>query len=121
MLRRWPFSLARFARQDKRVFSQRSHTQKATNDYAELTCSGVVIIRCIGCENLHLIADNLGWFSDGKLNIEQILKEQGEQVRTMLGIHSKSTFNRKDHNNQLEFVASTIALESHLHKKQNTN
>mmetsp|Transcript_29361 Transcript_29361/g.52561 ORF Transcript_29361/g.52561 Transcript_29361/m.52561 type:complete len:115 (-) Transcript_29361:445-789(-) len=42
--------------------------------------SGVVLIRCEGCDNLHLVADHLGWFRDNGTTIEDIMKEKGENI-----------------------------------------
>ena len=41
---------------------------------------GVVLIRCEGCDSLHLIADNLGWFRDESVNVEQLLAEKGDRI-----------------------------------------
>jgi protein import protein ZIM17 len=38
------------------------------------------LIRCEGCDNLHLIADNLGWFKDEKTNIEKIMQDEGKKM-----------------------------------------
>jgi mitochondrial protein import protein ZIM17 len=47
---------------------------------------GVVIVRCPGCQNLHLIADRLGYFDDGDgsdWDLEKIAKLRGESIRTI--------------------------------------
>ncbi|XP_066581999.1 DNL-type zinc finger protein-like [Prorops nasuta] len=61
----------------------RNHKTFSKQAYEE----GIVIIRCDGCKNNHLIADNLGWFTDyprEKVNIEYLLKLKGENVRKVL-------------------------------------
>ncbi|OQR95876.1 hypothetical protein THRCLA_22059 [Thraustotheca clavata] len=46
---------------------------------------GVVLVRCPKCENLHLIADRLGWFEDDSYDVEQILKAKGGQAKIVTG------------------------------------
>ncbi|XP_043704919.1 DNL-type zinc finger protein [Telopea speciosissima] len=41
---------------------------------------GVVLARCGGCNNLHLIADRLGWFGEPG-SIEDLLAARGEEVK----------------------------------------
>ena len=45
---------------------------------------GVVIVTCGGCENRHLIADNMGWFEDDVVNVETMMKERGEEIKKSL-------------------------------------
>jgi len=43
---------------------------------------GTVLIACPGCKNRHLIADHLKIFSDTRVTLEDIMRQQGEVVRT---------------------------------------
>lgn len=71
---------------------------------------GVVIVKCGGCNNNHLIADNLGWWPElseqGITNIEELLKAKGETVRRVAH-HS----DRVEIAQQLELIPSQIQEE----------
>lgn len=43
--------------------------------------TGVVIVRCPGCQGNHLIADRLGWFGEPG-SVEDYLAQQGQEVMT---------------------------------------
>ncbi|KAI9002261.1 DNL zinc finger-domain-containing protein, partial [Gaertneriomyces semiglobifer] len=61
-----------------KVCNHRQHKYMSKKAYTK----GVVLIRCDGCKNLHLIADNLGWYDSQKPpgTIEQIMESKGQKV-----------------------------------------
>eukprot|EP01137_Pigoraptor_chileana_P009872 Opistho-2@58757 len=68
-------------------FTCRSCETRTTKRFSKHSYTkGIVMIKCPGCEKLHLIADNIGWFNhfDGK-NIEDFLAQKGESVKFVKG------------------------------------
>ncbi|GJJ78862.1 mitochondrial protein import protein ZIM17 [Entomortierella parvispora] len=61
------------------VCNHRSHKTMSKHAYQH----GVVIMRCDGCKNKHLIADHLGWFKNGGVTVEDLVKENGETVQKL--------------------------------------
>lgn len=55
--------------------------------------TGIVIVRCPSCRNLHLIADRLGWFGEPG-SVEDFLSQQGVSVRT--GVEATYEFSVDD-------------------------
>ncbi|KAL7471689.1 hypothetical protein ACHAXS_012000 [Conticribra weissflogii] len=76
-----------------KVCNTRSAKKFTENAYL----NGVVMVRCPGCQNLHLIADRLGWFDDdlnegnddygeGKgWDVARALARAGENVKAVTG------------------------------------
>lgn len=40
-------------------------------------------MQCDHCKNRHLIADHLGWFKNGGVTVEDLVKERGETVQKL--------------------------------------
>ena len=43
---------------------------------------GVVLVKCPGCGKQHLVADNLKWFEDKPVNVEDLVRRNGELAVT---------------------------------------
>ena len=41
---------------------------------------GVVLVRCEGCDKIHLMADNLGWFEDKPVNVEELMRRKNKPM-----------------------------------------
>jgi len=41
---------------------------------------GIVVVKCPGCQKLHLVADHLGWFASKGTDIETIMRERGQDI-----------------------------------------
>ena len=80
------FTCKKCETKNTKKFSKKSYTE------------GIVLIQCDCCKVLHLIADNLGWFEDESVNIEDLMKRKGEEIKK---ITCDGLFNLVEGNNKV--------------------
>jgi hypothetical protein len=95
-----------------KVCEVRSHHVMSKHAYTK----GVVLIQCPDCKNRHLIADNLGWFRDTKVNVEDLVKEKGEGIRKVV---VDEQGNKLPVEHLMEWVPSVTAEEEEKVKTAN--
>lgn len=88
------------------------NTRSAKKFSEQAYLNGLVMVRCPGCENLHLIADRLGYFEDrgedGKgWDIEKLMKDMGDNVKAV------------NSDNVLELTLEDILGKTKLEELQN--
>lgn len=44
------------------------------------------MVRCGGCDKIHLVADNLGWFQDQPSNLDTLYNGQVKKVHDQVAI-----------------------------------
>lgn len=87
-------------------------TRSAKSVSRQAYSSGVVLLRCDGCQKHHLFADHLGWFEDEGTDIESILAAKGVTV-------GRSSLNLKPEElQQLETLQKQMMEAAKLRKQR---
>lgn len=71
--------------------------------------NGAVVVFCDNCENRHLIADNIGWFTERPMNIEDFAEERGD---VMLKIFNHGQLDHMLENLEFVGVKHTATMQS---------
>jgi mitochondrial protein import protein ZIM17 len=87
-----------------KVCSTRSERKISKHAYHK----GVVLVKCPGCEKNHLVADNLKWFEDRPITIEDIMRANGETIVTGT---CEESFQLSGGNSTSENITELVHLE----------
>ena len=88
--------------------------------------TGVVLVRCDGCTNLHLVADHLGWMTDqvgnGKVpgKLEDRLEEAGKSL-LKIGGEDAMAFVAQDPQLQAAYADAQKAKAERLERRQDSD